>query len=78
MRAFAFRYLVAAALLLQVVLAWSQETIKIAYIGGLSSAFALQFEEALKPFRAAADIVNSRGGVLGGRRDAVHEEEPSR
>jgi branched-chain amino acid transport system substrate-binding protein len=68
MKAFAIRYLVGATLLLQVVPAWSQETIRIAYIDGLSSAFALQFEEALKAFQAAADIVNSRGGVLGGKK----------
>ena len=36
-------------------------------IAPLTGTFALVFEENLKLFRAAADEVNSRGGVLGGR-----------
>ncbi len=44
------------------------DSVKIAFIGGLSGTFALQGEEQLKVFNAAAEMVNSRGGVLGGRR----------
>jgi len=65
------RSIVGFALLVQslaILPAGAAETIKIAYIDGLSSAFALQFEEALKAFQAAADMVNSRGGVLGGKK----------
>lgn len=44
------------------------DSVKIAFIGGLSGTFALQGEEQLKVFNAAADGVNARGGVLGGRK----------
>lgn len=60
------------ALAFTVLLSWSlsvaaADTIRIAYIGMLSGPFALVGEEVLKTFRAAADLVNARGGVLGGR-----------
>src|SRR4051812_41401020 len=41
------------------------ETVKIAYINGVSGVFAVQGEEQLKVFRAAIDMVNAKGGVLG-------------
>src|SRR4026208_1221405 len=44
------------------------DTIKIAFLGSLSGPFALQGEETLKNVAAAADMVNSRGGVLGGKK----------
>src|ERR1700704_5372802 len=44
------------------------DTIKIAFIGGLSGSYALQDEELLKNVQMAADLVNTAGGVLGGRR----------
>ena len=44
------------------------DTIKIGYINGLSGVFGLTGEEQLKAFYAAADMVNARGGVLGGRK----------
>jgi branched-chain amino acid transport system substrate-binding protein len=44
------------------------ETIKIAFIGGLSGPYALQDEEARKGVEMSADIVNLRGGVLGGKK----------
>lgn len=43
------------------------EPVKIAFLGGLSGPYALQEEEAYKVATMMADIVNSRGGVLGGQ-----------
>ena len=68
MNASAIRFLIGAALLLQFVPAWPADTIKLAFLGGLSGPYALQDEEMLKNVKAAADIVNARGGVAGGRR----------
>ena len=44
------------------------DTIKLAVLGPISGPFALLGEERLKIFQASADIVNARGGVLGGRK----------
>jgi branched-chain amino acid transport system substrate-binding protein len=44
------------------------DKVRIAFIAPLSGTFALVFEENLKLFRAAADEINARGGVLGGRK----------
>ena len=44
------------------------DTIKLAVLGPMSGPFALQGEERLKIFQASADIVNARGGVLGGKK----------
>ena len=44
------------------------ETIKIAYINGLSGPNAIYGEGQLNAFKAAADIVNARGGILGGQK----------
>jgi len=44
------------------------DTIKVAYIAPLSGSFALTFEELLKQFRAAADEINAKGGVVGGKK----------
>ena len=71
MKAFAIRYLVGAAFLLQLVPSWSAETIKIAYVGGMSGPASLQALEILKDFQAAAELVNLRDGVLGGKEFAV-------
>jgi branched-chain amino acid transport system substrate-binding protein len=68
MKAFSIRFLVGAALLLQLVPAWPADTIRVAFLGSLSGPFALQGEETLKNLEAAADIVNSQGGVLGGKK----------
>jgi branched-chain amino acid transport system substrate-binding protein len=68
MKAFPIRFLVAAALVLYLIPVWPAETIKLAFIGGLSGPYALQDEELLKNFRMAADLVNTAGGVLGGKR----------
>jgi len=57
-----------AVLALQLCGAFAADTIKIGYLGALSGPFALQGEERLKTFQASADIVNSRGGVLGGQK----------
>ena len=46
----------------------SAEPVRVAYFGSLSGPFALQGEETLKNLQAAADHVNARGGVLGGRK----------
>ena len=64
-----FLPLVAAALLAaQLGSAIAADTIRLAVLGPMSGPFALQGEERLKIFQASADIVNARGGVLGGRK----------
>jgi branched-chain amino acid transport system substrate-binding protein len=55
------------ALAWQACSASAADTIKVAFINSLSGPFALQGEETLKNIQAAADMVNSRGGVLGGK-----------
>ena len=62
------RTVVAAILALALSGASAADTIKVAFLGSLSGPFALQGEETLKNIEAAADMVNSRGGVLGGRK----------
>ena len=47
------------------------EPIKIALIGGMSGSMALPALENLKVFQAATELVNSHGGVIGGRELAV-------
>jgi branched-chain amino acid transport system substrate-binding protein len=66
MKAFALRFLVAAVLAASLSCAYAAETFKVAFIGALSGPFALQSEETLKNISAAVDLVNSRGGILGG------------
>ena len=68
MRAFSVRFLVGAALALNLVSAPAADTIKVAYIAPLSGSSALIFEETLIAFRSAADEINERGGVLGGKK----------
>ena len=68
MKAFAIRVLVATVLTFPLCAALAADTIKVAFLGSLSGPFALQGEETLKNVEAAADIVNSRGGALGGRK----------
>jgi len=65
------RTVVAAILAVTLSGALAADTIKIAFLGSLSGPFALQGEETLKNVQAAADIVNSRGGVLGGKKFEV-------
>ena len=48
--------------------ALAAETIKVVFLGSLSGPFALQGEETLKNIQAAADMVNSRGGALAGKK----------
>lgn len=48
--------------------AHAADTVRIAFIAPLSGTFALVFEENLKLFRAAADDLNAKGGVLGGKK----------
>lgn len=62
------RTVVAAILALPLSGALAADIIKIAFIGGLSGPYALQDEEMFKGFETAADMVNSRGGVLGGNK----------
>jgi len=57
-----------AVLLLQLGGALAADTIKIAFMTALSGTFAFQGEEQLKVFNAAADMINTQGGVLGGRK----------
>ncbi len=56
-----------AALALALCATHAADTVKLAFFGGLSGAQAHVSEEQLKAFKAAADFVNARGGVLGGR-----------
>ena len=44
------------------------QTVRVAYIDPLSGAFAQTGEQGLAEFRFAADQINKRGGVLGGRK----------
>jgi len=46
----------------------SAQNIRVAYIDPLSGAFAQTGEQGLAEFRFAADQINKRGGVLGGRK----------
>jgi branched-chain amino acid transport system substrate-binding protein len=62
------RTIVGLAICLHVGCGFAAQNVKIAFVGGLSGTFALQGEEQLKVFQAAADLVNSHGGVLSGRR----------
>ena len=48
--------------------AFAAETIRVAFLGSLSGPFALQGQETLKTIETATDIVNSQGGILGGRK----------
>jgi branched-chain amino acid transport system substrate-binding protein len=64
-----FRFIVALVFLaLPLGGACAEDTVKLAYIAYMSGPFALLGEEGLKAFQAAADIVNSQGGVLGGKK----------
>lgn len=69
---FVSRFLVRSSamfvLLLLPLVARAGEPVRIAYLAPLSGPFALVFEESLKQFQAAADLVNGKGGVLAGRR----------
>ena len=66
MKAWVIRLLLAAILALRLSGVMAADAIKVAFIGSLSGPFALQTEETLKNIEAAVDLVNSRGGVLGG------------
>jgi len=59
---------VVTALGLHLSSADAADSIKVAYIAPLSGTFTLTFEELLKQFRAAADEINAKGGVLGGKK----------
>ena len=62
------RFAAGLALLFPLASAVAFDPIEVAFFGSLSGPFALQGEETLKNVEAAADMVNARGGVLGGRR----------
>lgn len=66
MRTFSLRFFVGVILAFSLSGALAADTIKVAFVGSLSGPFALQGEETMKNIAAAADLVNSRGGVLGG------------
>ena len=68
MKSSVFRAVAFAFLALQLGGASAADTVKVAFIAPLSGTFALVFEENLKLFRAAADEVNAKGGVLGGKK----------
>lgn len=50
---------------------FAQEKIRIAYIEGLSGPFANVGEIGLRHLQLATEVVNARGGVLGGRKFEV-------
>ncbi|MFN0040811.1 MAG: branched-chain amino acid ABC transporter substrate-binding protein, partial [Burkholderiales bacterium] len=62
------RLLFSCLLYLHLAVAWSADSVKIAVVVGLSGPNAIYGEGQLHAFNAAADIVNARGGVLGGRK----------
>lgn len=64
-------FVIGLALMFAAGWAAAADSIKIAFIGGLSGTFALQGEEQLKVFNAAADRVNARGGAMGRRIEIV-------
>jgi len=68
MRSLKTALLLCAALLVPMLPAGShaEETIKIAFIEGLSGPFANVGEIGLRHYQLAAENVNARGGVLGG------------
>ena len=47
---------------------FAADPVKIAVIVGLSGPFALGGEEYVKKFQGIADLINAKGGVLGGRK----------
>jgi branched-chain amino acid transport system substrate-binding protein len=58
----------AAGLCLYAFAAGAQEPIRIGYVEGLSGPFANIGEIGLRHYQLAAEAVNARGGVLGGRK----------
>ncbi|MEO8156488.1 MAG: branched-chain amino acid ABC transporter substrate-binding protein [Betaproteobacteria bacterium] len=65
------RVAASAVLAIQLGSASAADTIKLAVLGPMSGPFALLGEERFKVFQMSADIVNARGGVLGGRKIEV-------
>jgi branched-chain amino acid transport system substrate-binding protein len=63
-----FRFAVCAIIVVYGPGAVAADTVKIAYIVGLSGPYALPGEERVKTFQLAIDQVNARGGVLGGKK----------
>jgi branched-chain amino acid transport system substrate-binding protein len=51
--------------------AWSQETIRIAFIAPFSGSFAPQGDAFLKQLQYALDTVNAKGGALGKRFELI-------
>ncbi len=68
MRSLKTALLLSAAILAPLLCAGSraEDTIKIAFIEGLSGPFANVGEIGLRHYQLAAEVVNARGGVLGG------------
>src|SRR6185436_10479513 len=65
------RAILTVALVMQSLLilpAFAAEPIRIAISAGLSGTNAIYGEGQLNAFNAAADLVNARGGVLGGKK----------
>ena len=57
-----------ALLTMIVVPAVAQDTIKIAFVEGLSGPFAGVGDAGYKHYQYMADLINARGGVLGGKK----------
>ncbi len=69
MKRFAGLILGAMIALCSAAAAWAADTVKIAFIDPLSGPFAATGEQGLAHYRFAADeLVNKKGGVLGGQK----------
>src|SRR5689334_16267451 len=62
------RLALAAVLAILFGAASAADTVKLAFFGGLSGAQGHVGEEQLKAFKAAADMLNARGGLPGGKK----------
>ncbi len=65
------RALLASMLVLSIAQAGAEDRIRIAYIEGLSGPFANVGEMGLRHLELAVEVINQRGGVLGGKKFEV-------
>lgn len=65
------RALLASVLVLSIAQAGAEDRIRIAYIEGLSGPFANVGEMGLRHLELAVEVINQRGGVLGGKKFEV-------
>lgn len=78
MKTSAIRFLVAIAVLMRLVSAWSAETVRIAHIDPMSGPFGLVGESLGRHLDATAEEINARGGVVNGLKfEIVHFDNKS-